>query len=102
MGVGNSITSSNKNSPAAMDAHAAGLCAEILLAPPAHHAFAASHPRRDQPHIANACPLRLGAGCNNLADILVSHRQRQLHATILKPELLPASDIVVAVPDVEV
>ena len=87
---------------AAVDAHAAGLHAEVLLAAPADDAIAAAHPRMDQAHVADADALGFGADGDHLADILVAHGERQFHAAILQLQLLAAADVVIAVPDVEI
>ena len=76
--------------------------AEILVAALAHLAFAAAHPRIDQPHVADLHVLRVRPDRDHLADVLVAHGERQLDAAVGEHQLLAAADLVIAVPDVQV
>ena len=65
-------------------------------------AFAASHPRIDEANVSHFDALHIRPECHDLADILVTHRQRKLDAAIGEHQLLAAADLVIAVPDVQV
>ena len=87
---------------ATMDADAARLHAEVLVAAATYDTLPASHPRVDQSDVANRYALRIRPDGDNLADVFVAHGQRQLDAAIQQLQLLAATDVVIAVPDVEV
>src|SRR5688572_27089582 len=86
----------------AVDSDTAWFGAEVFIASPADDALAATHPGIDQPHIADADALCVGADCDDFADILMAHGERQLDAAIEQFQLLAAADVVIAVPDVQV
>ena len=76
--------------------------AEVLVAAPAHLAFAAAHPRIDEAHVAHLDVLRVRSERDHLADVLMAHGERQLDAAIGEHQLLAAADLVIAVPDVQI
>ena len=91
-----------RESAAAMDAHAARFHAEVFLATPADNALPTTHPGMHQTNVADIDAFCIRPDGDNLADIFVAHRQRQLYPAILQLKLLPTADVVVAVPYVQV
>src|ERR1700683_84980 len=76
--------------------------AQLLAAALADFALSAPQPGMHKPAVANLDAGRVRADGDNLADILVPHGQRQLHAAVAEFELLAAAQVVIAVPNMQV
>src|SRR5262245_15048560 len=76
--------------------------AKVLITPLAHLALAAAHPWIDQAHVADLDAFGFWAKRNNFAHVLVPHGERQLDPAVRQHQFLTASNLVVAVPDVQV
>jgi hypothetical protein len=81
--------------------HASG-AAEIFVATPADRAGAAADPGVRQPAVADFRTLSLRPDRHHLADILVAERDRQLHAAIFQAHPLAATEIEIAVGQMQV
>ena len=86
----------------AIDAEKTRRGAKLLVAALAYRTSATTDPGIDQPLVTNLDAARLGADRDHLADILVAHGERQLHAAILQTEYLSAAEIVKTFPDMQV
>ena len=84
------------------DAQAPRRQAHIVLLARARGADAAADPGIDDPQVADLHALRIRSELRHPPDDLVPHRQRQHHASILERHLLPAAEVVIPVPDVQV
>src|SRR5437867_768100 len=86
----------------AIDAERARLRAQMLVAGNANRALAAADPRKHQAHLAGPDTLGVRPGGDHFADGLVAHGQREGNAAVLERHALAVTEIVAALPDVQV
>ena len=76
--------------------------AKLLVAALADVTFPAADPRVNEPAVANLDAFGIGPDGDDLADILMTHGQRQFNAAIAELQLLAAAQVVIAVPNMQI
>ena len=84
------------------DAEISRLQTKLFLAPLAHRAFAAAHPRMHEPAISDLYALGIGTMRDDFTDIFVPHGERQFNAAVLEHQPFAVADLIIAVPDMQV